>query len=80
MRVASDVSPVSPFCFTATLMHSPTLVVCLLGFCGRLYCLLVWLVCFASASEFLISSYAVVLDDRQCLTARLRAKKNDAVA
>ena len=29
MRVASDVSPVSPFCFTVTMMHSPRFGLCL---------------------------------------------------
>ena len=56
MRVASDVSPVSPLCFTVTMMHSPSRVFVCLFAClfvfglGLLWCLPVWVLVFVFAS------------------------------
>ena len=78
MRVASDVSPVSP-CFTSSMIHSRFLLSVVGLGVGVLVGFLV-LVCFcfsfSSESWLLTSSNKDVLDDRQCFTARSATQKN----
>ena len=72
MRVASDVSPVSP-CFTSSMIHSRFwLLVVGLGVGCWLFVLVFVCLCFSFSSEswLLTSSNKDVLDDRQCFTAR----------
>ena len=77
---ASDVSPFHlRFPRFTPLWHLPWLlacgcvfvsVLCLVGFCVVLFPLF----CFASGRGFLTQFLAIVLDDRQCFTARSAAR------